>query len=34
MRLPKLQDNDKKAKKLRPEKLLESWENIKKVFYY
>ena len=34
MRLPKLQDNDKKAKKLRSEKLPEGWKDIEGVFYY
>ncbi len=35
MRLPKLQDDDKEAKKLRSEQILpESWEDIKQVLYY
>ena len=34
MRLSELQDNDKKAMKLRLEGLLESWENIEQVLYY
>ena len=34
IRLSELQDNDKKIKKLRSEKLLEDWKNIKKIFYY
>ena len=34
MRLSKLQNNDKKAKKLRSEELLEGWEDIKEVLYY
>lgn len=34
MRLPKLQDNNKKAKKLRVEELLKGWKDIKEVFYY
>ena len=35
MRLLKLQDDDKKAKKLRSEQvLLQSWKNIKQVLYY
>ena len=34
MRLFKLQDNDKKAKKLRLEKLPKDWEDIEQVFYY
>ncbi len=34
MRLPKLQNDDKKAKKLRLERLLESWENIEEILYY
>ena len=35
MRLLKLQDDDKKAKKLRSEPvLLECWKNIKQVFHY
>ncbi len=34
MRLPKLQDDDKEAKKLRPEGLPEGWEDIKQVLYY
>ena len=34
MRFPELQDDDKKAKKLRSKRLLEDWENIKQVLYY
>ena len=34
MRLSKLQNDDKKAKKLRSEGLLKSWEDIKEVLYY
>ncbi len=34
MRLPKLQDNDKEAIKLRSSGRLEGWENIKQVLYY
>ncbi len=34
MRLPKLQDDDKKAKTLRSEGLSESWEDIKQMLYY
>lgn len=34
MRLPKLQDDDKNARKLRSEKLTESWKDIKEVLYY
>lgn len=34
MRLPELQDDDKKTKKLRSEGLLEGWKNINKVCYY
>ncbi len=34
MRLPELQDNDKEAKKLRSERLSESWEDIKQMLYY
>ncbi len=34
MRLPKLQDNDKKAKKLRLEGLLKGWKDIEEVLYY
>ena len=34
MRLSELQDDDKKAKKLRSERLSESWEDIEQVFYY
>ncbi len=33
MRFSKLQDDNKKAKKLRSEKLLEGWKNIKEVLY-
>ena len=34
MRLPELQDNNKKAKKLRSKRLPEGWEDIKHVLYY
>ncbi len=34
LRLPKLQDDDKQAMKLRSEGLPESWEDIKQVLYY
>ncbi len=34
MRLSKLQNNDKKAKKLRVEELSENWEDIREVLYY
>ncbi len=34
MRLLKLQDNDKKAKKLKVKRLTEGWKNIKKILYY
>lgn len=34
IRLPELQDNDKKAKKLRSRELLEGRENFKEVLYY
>ncbi len=34
MRLPKLHDDDKVAKKLRVEGLLESLEDIKKLLHY
>ena len=34
MRLLKLQDDDKEAKKLKSEGLLESWKIIKQVLYY
>ena len=34
MRFTKLLDNNKEAKKLRSERLLEGWENIKQVLYY
>ena len=34
MRLPKLQDNDKKAKKLKSEGLWKGWKDIKEVFHY
>ncbi len=34
MRLPELQDNDKKAKKLRLEGLPEGWEDIEQVLHY
>ncbi len=34
MRLPKLQDDDKKAMKLRSEGLPEGWEDIEQVLHY
>ncbi len=34
MRLLELQDNDKKAMKLRSEGLPEGWENIEQVLHY
>ncbi len=34
MRLSELQDNDKKAMKLRSKGLPEGWEDIKQVLYY
>ena len=34
IKLFKLKDDNKKAKKLRSKGLLESWKDIKKVFYY
>ena len=34
IRLPKLQNNNKEAKKLRSEKLSKGWEDIKKLLYY
>ncbi len=34
IRLPKLQDDDKKAMKLRSEGLPKGWEDIKQVFHY
>ena len=34
MRFLELQDNNKEAKKLRLEKLLEGWKNIEKVLDY
>ena len=34
MRLFKLQNNNKKVKKLKSEKLLEGWEDIEEVLYY
>ncbi len=34
MRLFELQDNNKEAKKLKSERLLEDWENIKQVLHY
>ncbi len=34
MRLPKLQDDDKEAMKLRSEELPEGWEDIEQVFHY
>ncbi len=34
IRLPQLEDNNKEAKKLRLEGLLEGWEDIEQVFYY
>ncbi len=32
--LPKLQNNDKKAKKLKIKGLLKGWKDIKKVLHY
>ncbi len=34
MRLLKLQDNDKKVRKLRVEELLEGWEEIEEMLHY
>ena len=34
MRLSKLQDDNKQAKKLRSKRLQKDWKNIKKMFYY
>ncbi len=34
MRLPKLQDDDKKAMKLKSKGLSEGWEDIEQVLYY
>ena len=34
MNFPELQDDNKYTKKLRSEKLLESYKNIKQVLYY
>ena len=34
MRLFELQDDEKKAKKLRSEGLPEDWEDIKQILYY
>ena len=34
MRLPELQDNDKKAKKLRLEELPEGWEDTKQGLHF
>ncbi len=34
MKLPKLQDDNKEAMRLRSESLLESWEDIKQVLHY
>ena len=34
MRLFKLQDDNKEAKKLRSKKLSEGWKDIEQVFYY
>ncbi len=34
MRLPKLQDDNKEAIKLRSEGLPEGWEDIEQVFHY
>ncbi len=34
MKLPELEDDDKNAKKLRLEKLLEIWKDIKEVLHY
>ena len=34
IKLFELQDDNKEAKKLRLERLLEGWKNIKQIFYY
>lgn len=34
IRLPKLQDNNKEAKKMRSEELLNDREDIREIFYY
>ncbi len=34
IKLPELQDDDKKTKKLRSKELPEGWEDIEEVFYY
>ena len=34
IRLPQLQDDNKKAKKLRSKRLLKGWKDIKQVFHY
>ncbi len=34
MRLPELQDDDKKARKLRSEKLSKGWEDNEQVLHY
>ncbi len=34
MKLPRLRDDDKEAKTLRSERLLEGWEDIKQVLHY
>ncbi len=34
IRFPKLQDNNKKIKKLSSKELLEGWKEIEEVFYY
>lgn len=34
LKLPELQDNDKKSRKLRVEKLAKGQKNIEKGFYY
>ena len=34
IRLPKLQNNNKKSEKLKSERLPEGWEDIKEMFYY
>lgn len=33
MKIPKLEDNNKKAKKLGANRLLKSWKNIEEVFH-
>lgn len=34
MRLPQLQDDDKKTRKPRAKRLSKDWENIEEIFYY